>query len=96
MNSPGGAVRTGRWWPVLVVVAGVLTGLLISVFGRDTWRLGGLVIGCSLLVGAVIRIVLPEREAGLLQVRSRGFDSTVLIIGGVAIVALAIAIPPGP
>ncbi len=95
MSSPGGSVRSGRWWPVLVVVTGVVGGLLISVFGRDTWRLGCLVIGCSLLVGAAIRIVLPAREAGLLQVRGRGFDIAVLMIGGIAIVALAIAIPPG-
>ena len=72
-----------------------LLGLVISVVGPDSWRLGGLVIGCALLVGAAIRIVLPAREVGLLQVRSRGFDIAALTIGGVAIIALAIAIPPG-
>ena len=72
-----------------------LLGLVISVVGPDSWRLGGLVIGCALLVGAAIRIVLPAREVGLLQVRGRGFDIAALTIGGVAIIALAIAIPPG-
>lgn len=93
--TPAHTPRTGRWWPVLVVCAGVLLGLVISVVGPDSWRLGGLVIGCALLVGAAIRIVLPAREVGLLQVRSRGFDIAALTIGGVAIIALAIAIPPG-
>jgi hypothetical protein len=86
-------VRPGRWWPVLIVASGVLVGLVLSVVGQNTWRLGGLVIGCALLAGAGIRIVLPAREAGLLQVRSRGFDITALLVGGVAIIALAIAIP---
>jgi hypothetical protein len=94
VSSPlSGATRTGRWWPVVVVAAGVLIGLVISVLGRDSWRLGGLVIGCALLVGAVIRVVLPRREAGLLAVRSRAFDILAMTIGGVAIIALAIAIP---
>lgn len=93
MNPPAGPARTGRWWPVLVVAGGVGIGLVLSVIGQNSWRLGGVVIGSALLVGAVIRIVLPAREAGLLQVRSRGFDIAALMIGGVAVIALTIAIP---
>ncbi len=85
----------GRWWPVLVVAAGVVAGLLIAVLSRDSWRVGAVVIGCSLLLGAGIRIALPPREAGLLQVRSRAFDVVALIVGGLAIVVLALAIPAG-
>ena len=85
----------GRWWPVLVVAAGVIVGLLIAVLSRDGWRAGAVVIGCSLLLGAGIRIALPPRESGLLQVRSRAFDVVALIVGGLAIVVLALAIPPG-
>ncbi len=83
----------GRWWPVLVVAAGVVIGLLIAVVSRDSWRFGTVVIGAALLVGAGIRIVLPPREAGLLQVRSRGFDVVVLLVAGLAIVVLALVIP---
>ena len=79
----------------MVVMGGTLLGLMVAVLGPDTWRLGTLVIGSSLLVGALIRAALPAREAGLLQVRSRGFDLTVLILGGLAIIALAIAVPAG-
>lgn len=89
------ASRSTRLWPLLVVLIGVAIGLTIAVVAEQSWRLGCLVIGTSLLVGAVIRGALPGRDAGLLQVRSRPFDITVLVLGGIAIIALSIAVPPG-
>ena len=82
-------------WPLLVVLGGVGLGLLIAVLGASTWRLGSLIIGSSLCVGAVARMALPRKEAGLLQVRSRGFDVALLALTGIAIIVLAIAVPPG-
>jgi len=87
------AAKSLRQWPLLVIIAGVAAGLAIAFLGQSTWRLGTLVIGASLGVGAVERIALPSREAGLLQVRSKGFDVAVLLVGAVAIIALAIAVP---
>jgi hypothetical protein len=89
------AVQAVRRWPLLVVVVGVLLGLLTSLLGEDTWRAGCLLVGASLLVGAVERAVLPARGAGLLEVRSRPFDVTVLALAGVAVVVLALVVPPG-
>jgi hypothetical protein len=54
-----------------------------------------LLIGASLGVAAVERIALPSRDAGLLQVRTKAFDVTVLAVGAVAIIALAIVVPEG-
>jgi Protein of unknown function (DUF3017) len=82
--------------PLLVVLVGVVVGLVIAVIGDQTWRVGGLIIGTSLLIGAVIRGALPTRDAGLLQVRSRAFDIAVLALGGAAIIALSIAVPGRP
>ena len=87
------AAKSLRQWPLLVIIGGVVAGLAIAFLGPSTWRLGCLVIGASLGVGAVERIALPSREAGLLQVRSKGFDVAVLLLGAVAIIALAIAVP---
>lgn len=67
-----------------------MLGLAIAVFGDDTWRAGCLVIGGSLCVGALERIVLPRRNAGLMQVRGQGFDVAVLALTGGAIIALAL------
>jgi hypothetical protein len=76
-------------------VAGVIAGLVIAIVGSDTWRFGCLVIGASLGVGAVERMVLPRSEAGLLGVRSKPFDVAALAICAAAIIALAIVVPSG-
>ena len=87
------AAKSLRQWPLLVIIGGVVAGLVIAFVGDATWRLGCLVIGASLAAGAIERMALPSREAGLLQVRSKGFDVVVLLLGAVAIIALAIAVP---
>jgi hypothetical protein len=91
----GAAARSLRQWPLLIVVIGVLAGLVVSFLGESSWRLGCLLIGASLGVGAVERIALPSRDAGLLQVRTKAFDVTVLAVAGAAIIALAIVVPEG-
>jgi len=97
MNRLAGPVsRSLRLGPLLVVLIGVALGLVVAVIGEQTWRLGCLIIGTSLLVGAVIRGALPGREAGLLQIRSRPFDITVLVLGGIAIIALSVVVPGRP
>jgi hypothetical protein len=82
------AGRSLRVWPLLIVVIGVVCGLIIAMLGETTWRLGALVIGASLGVGAVERIALPGGEAGLLHV-------VVLTVMAATIIALAIVVPPG-
>jgi len=92
--SPG-AARSSRQWPLVVVVVGVLAGLVVAWLGTTTWRLGCVLVGLALLVGAVERLVLGDREAGLLQVRGKGFDVVVLSLLGLAVVTLALVVPPG-
>ena len=90
-----GAALQQRPGPLLVVVAGVALGLVVGLLGESTWRLGSLLIGVSLLVGAVERLVLPDRAAGLLRVRTKPFDVAVLALAGAAVVALALVVPSG-
>ena len=94
-SESSAAARSLRQWPLLIVVIGVVAGLVVSFLGESTWRLGCLLIGASLGVGAVERIALPSRDAGLLQVRTKAFDVSVLAVAAVAIIALAIAVPEG-
>lgn len=96
MSRPeAGPPQPQRPWPLLVVVAGVALGLGLSVVGQTTWRAGSVVVGASLLVGAVERLVLSDRAAGLLQVRAKAFDVALLGLAGVAVVVLALVVPPG-
>ena len=78
--------------PLLGVVLVVAAGL----FGAGvlhTWRLGSGLVGLGLCLAAGLRLTLPARQAGLLVVRSRGVDAAVLLVLGLAVVALANAIP---
>lgn len=72
------------------MVAGVALGLAIAAIGEDNWRLGCLVIGASLCLGAVERLALPKRYTGLMQVRGQAFDVAVLAMTGGSIIALAL------
>ena len=89
------ASRSLQQWPLLVVVVGVVVGITVTFLGDSTWRLGCVVVGLSLLVGAAERLVLPRRAAGLLEVRGRAFDVIVLTLGGLAVLVLAMAVPGG-
>jgi hypothetical protein len=87
------ATRTLRAWPVVVVLVGVVAGLVIALLWEPGWRVGCLVIGGSLAVGAVERMALPSRSAGLLQVRSKAFDAGMLTVLSAAIIVLAVVVP---
>lgn len=87
--------RSQRLWPLLIVVIGVAAGLVVAIVGEGAWRLGCLIIGAFLGVGALTRSALPPGEAGLLQVRGKVFDVAALGIASLAIIALAIVVPGG-
>ena len=89
------AARTLRAWPVVVVLVGIVAGLVIAMIWESGWRIGCLVIGGSLGVGAIERIALPSRDVGLLQVRSKAFDAGILIVLSAAVIVLAVAVPTG-
>ncbi len=79
----------------LLVVGTSAFGLLVIAVGP--WRRGVGVIGLALLVGALMRALLRDRDAGMLRVRrSRWVD--VLMLGGVgtALILLASVIPNQP
>ncbi len=79
----------------LVVVALSAVGLLVVAFGP--WRRGVALMGVALLLGAVMRALLRDRDAGMLRVRRlRWVD--VLMLGGVgaALLVLASVIPNQP
>lgn len=91
--EPAAASRALRAWPLLLVLAGVVAGLVVATLGQSTWRAGCLLIGASLAVGAVLRMALPGREAGLLQVRGKAFDTALLVLLAAVIIVLAVLVP---
>jgi hypothetical protein len=95
----GGSAAAGRdkpvpvrQWPIVLVLTVVGVGLLATAL--DAWRAGIVTIGVGMLVGAVLRAVLPE--VGMLAVRSRFTDIVVMGVMGALIVVLALAALPDP
>lgn len=93
----GGRVMSGdhaapyRQWPLLAVCCGVLIGLLVTI---GAFRAGLLIIGLSLLGGAVLRWALLS--VGMLAVRSRFTDMITYGVLGFAITMLAMLAQPDP
>ena len=77
--------------PALAVL-GLLAVGLVGV-SLDYWRKGAILMGAAPLLAAVLRLVLPARETGLLTIRGRRFDVVLLTATGVAVIALAWVVP---
>jgi Protein of unknown function (DUF3017) len=82
--------------PYGIVLAGIVAGLITVRGGNQAVRGGTLVIAGALLAGALARLVLPERRAGMLASRRRLVDAAALAILGIGLlVAGLIAKVPG-
>ena len=81
------------WLPYLIVLAGAAVGMLIAWQGSKYAGRGAALIGASLLVGALARLILPERYAGLLASRRKASDVLGFAVFGAAVLAVAIALP---
>jgi len=78
----------------LVVLATATVGLAIAWSGD--WRLGVRCLAGGLCFAALLRLVLPRRDAGMLAVRHRLVDTVILGGMGAALFFLATTIPNQP
>lgn len=78
--------------PALVVVATGLGGILYAA-ALHYWRRGLYVVAAALLLGAILRLVLPTRRIGSLAVRSRPVDVLTLTAFAAGVALLAGAVP---
>lgn len=90
--ASGQAPPPVRQWPILLVLAIAAAGLITVAAGP--FREGTLIVGGALLVGGLLRWVVPE--VGMLAVRSRFTDIVTFGVLGLAIVLLALVAMPGP
>jgi hypothetical protein len=75
----------------LCVLGVVVAGLVVTTAGH--WRGGVHLISGALGGAAVLRLVLPARDAGMLAVRHRALDCSLLAIVGAVLWFLASTIP---
>jgi hypothetical protein len=96
-----GAVEEARRYPSTIGGAFYLGILVATVTGigivwSGNWRLGVRWMAGALLVAAVLRLLLPAKDAGMLAVRHRAVDCVLLAGLGGALVFLAQTIPNQP
>ena len=78
----------------LLVLAITVGGLTVAAVAD--WRIGIRILGGALLFAAAVRLVLGPRDAGMLAVRHKALDVTLLTGLGVALIFLASSIPDQP
>ena len=78
---------------LLVLVTGAVG---IAIVWSGDWRLGMRFLAGGLCFAALVRLVLPARDAGMLAVRNRFFDAVLLGGVGAAIFFLVMTIPNQP
>ena len=94
-DGNGEATAAGglAWLPYLIVLAGVVAGIYVVWLDSKYAGPGAALVGCSLLVGAVFRLILPASYAGLLSSRRKASDVLAFAAFGAAVLAVAIALP---
>ena len=88
-----------RWWPPrqwpVLLVGLCMAGSLVVVVVRD-FRPGTVLFAGSVLLASLLRLVLPDRQAGLLVLRTRALDVLTLLLMGLIILTLALIVPELP
>jgi hypothetical protein len=71
-------------------------GIGLGIVSNGNWRLGVKWVAASLVAAALARLVLPAPQAGMLAVRRRVIDVSLLAGVGVVLWFLSVTIPNTP
>ncbi|MFA6575601.1 MAG: DUF3017 domain-containing protein [Nocardioides sp.] len=82
----------GAFYLMVLVTSAIGIGIVMG----GNWRLGVRLLASALVAASALRLVLPERDAGMLAVRHRFIDCTLLAGVGGALFWLAASIPEQP
>ena len=78
-------------WPIASVYAGLVLAMIVVVW--VDFRIGAVLLALSVLWAFALRWKLPDAQVGLLHVRRRRVDLTVLATLGVILMILALVVP---
>ena len=76
--------------PYLIVLVTAAAGVLYAALLSTHWLRGVGVVGTAMLLGAVFRAVLTDRQAGMLAVRHRPFDVVCYLLFGAGIIVVGV------
>ena len=92
-GNPGAFARGLAWLPYLIVLAGAAAGLYITWHGPRHAARGTELVGCSLLVAAVFRLVLPPRYTAPMSSRRKASDAATFALFGAGVLVVALLLP---
>lgn len=78
----------------LAILVTTIAGVVVA--GVSDWRTGVRLIAGALTAAAVLRLVLRDRDAGMLAVRHRALDVGILVVIAGVLFLLASSIPDQP
>lgn len=79
-----------RWLaqvPYILVVCGVVAGLFLVAL--NYYRRGSALLAVAALGGALARLILPDRQVGLLATRKKSTDVLIMVSFAIGIAAVA-------
>lgn len=79
-------------WPLLLVLGGLVVSLL--VVAADHFRRGSMLFSAFVVLAFFLRMILSDRDAGWLAVRSRGVDLACLGALGLGLTIFTLIVPP--
>jgi Protein of unknown function (DUF3017) len=91
--NPGGFARGLAWLPYLIVLAGTAAGLYVTWQGSRHAARGTELVGCSLLVAAAFRLVLPSRYTAPMSSRGKTSDVLTFALFGAGVLVVALLLP---
>ena len=98
---PESAEPEGRRYPstlggLCYLVVLVVSGVGLALVSQGHWRPGVKWISGALVAAALVRLVIPAHQAGMLAVRRRSVDVVILASVGIALWFLSSSIPNQP
>ena len=78
-------------WPIASVYAGLLVAMSVVVW--VDFRIGAVLLALTVLWAFALRWTLPDNKVGLLRIRRRRIDLTILATLGVLLMILALVVP---
>jgi hypothetical protein len=79
-------------WPLVLVLGGLVGSLL--VVADDHFRRGSMLFSAFVVLAFFLRLILSDRDAGWLAVRSRGVDLACLGALGLGLTVFTLIVPP--
>jgi hypothetical protein len=78
-------------WPSMLVLTGLVSSLL--VVADDHFRRGSVLFAAFVVLAFFLRLILSDRDAGWLVVRSRAIDLACLGVLGLSLSVFALIVP---